>query len=716
MNRTSLVPLRRVTALVPLLLVVACGAPVDVGELDQPVVWNGSELVEINSAPANLKALGDAVAELVPPGQLLYDPTINSLIWTSATSQYNLCPEVQFASQPSLKLLPAQCSAVLVSDGLFATNAHCLNAGLGVGSKLVFGYRMTDATNAQTFIHDSEIYTVHSIYALGNYANDISSDWALLSVDRPVTGHTPVVLEPVVPLANVVIQSVGYPLGWPEKAALNGITTASNPYGPGMFGAHITEFLGDSGSPVFNATTNHMLGLIARGNSDFTLDTTRGCNLFTRCFTEPDCWGEGVVRADQFASLVHREPMGYFENAAAGFVTGWALDANWPNGSAWARVTIDGVELSYGWQIFAEPRPDVNQVTGYPGNHGFKLPVSAQYRDGNAHTVRVYARDAGQQVVIELPGSPRTYRESLPIGTVDSANDGVVAGWTFDRDLSGLSLNIAVSCESTYITAVANTPRPDVNAAYGISGNHGFSVPLPASLRDGRQHTVTVFAWDSNGDPNSSKAIGSKPFVWSTPPMGALERVDAAGNAIGWALDPDSIGASIRVQLYLDGDLGVGTALPIATASVARPDVNTATGYPGNYGFSVALPAATHDGHTHSLYAYALDAQDGHPVRLPGTPATFALCPPCANGFVCNPTTATCGCPSGTSWCSTLNACAACCPICDGEWCGEDGCGGTCQCPSGFLCGSVQTCVRVCPTGQRDCGDGVCVPLRNGCP
>lgn len=84
-------------------------------------------------------------------------------------------------------------------------------------------------------------------------------------------------------------------------------------------------------------------------------------------------------------------------------------------------------------------------------------------------------------------------------------------------------------------------------------------------------------------------------------PIGHVDLVKAYGNVVrlaGWAYDPDSPTASIRVLIYQDGK-----AMSSISANKARPDVNTVLKNKGNYGFDVAFvsPPGVHTYTVHAL-------------------------------------------------------------------------------------------------------------------
>jgi hypothetical protein len=85
-------------------------------------------------------------------------------------------------------------------------------------------------------------------------------------------------------------------------------------------------------------------------------------------------------------------------------------------------------------------RPDVNQVTGYPGNHGFSFSIPAQYRDGNTHTIYAYGIDLTGDLNKPLGGNPKTFTlsplvknvsfqqiatDDLPINANPNVGDGL---------------------------------------------------------------------------------------------------------------------------------------------------------------------------------------------------------------------------------------------------------------------------------------------------
>ncbi len=122
-------------------------------------------------------------------------------------------------------------------------------------------------------------------------------------------------------------------------------------------------------------------------------------------------------------------------------------------------------------------------------------------------------------------------------------------------------------------------------------------------------------------------AIGRRrtPPPASAAPIGALEAIDAAGTVSGWALDPDDPGRALEVRLFVDGPAGGGgRVLASVRANRSRPDVNRATGHPGDHGFSFTVPGSLL-GSNRELFAYAVDADgSGRVALLAGSPKAIA--------------------------------------------------------------------------------------------
>ncbi len=95
------------------------------------------------------------------------------------------------------------------------------------------------------------------------------------------------------------------------------------------------------------------------------------------------------------------------------------------------------------------------------------------------------------------------------------------------------------------------------------------------------------------------------------------------GWAYGWAIDKQTATTPVTIHVYIDGPAGGGgTLIGAVVADRPRPDVNSATGLPGNHGFAYPIPTQFHN-QPHRLYLYAIDSWGGPNPLLPGSPRGF---------------------------------------------------------------------------------------------
>ncbi|MGH9914634.1 MAG: hypothetical protein ACRD63_05015, partial [Pyrinomonadaceae bacterium] len=122
---------------------------------------------------------------------------------------------------------------------------------------------------------------------------------------------------------------------------------------------------------------------------------------------------------------------------------------------------------------------------------------------------------------------------------------------------------------------------------------------------------------------------GGTPPPANRSPIGYLDGV-GNGSVWGWTLDPDASAQPIHVHLYFDGPAGSGrsSTFDVGPANQSRPDVNQATGYPGDHGYSVSIPLQYRDGRSHSVYAYGIDTTGIGNVVLQSAPKFFTWFPP----------------------------------------------------------------------------------------
>ena len=143
----------------------------------------------------------------------------------------------------------------------------------------------------------------------------------------------------------------------------------------------------------------------------------------------------------------------------------------------------------------------------------------ANHRVGNPDSGQFYSQIymSNSAYTNSYCGDASFIRDRVPIGVLDvptmsTPSCQAIAGWAFDPDTSSQPIGIHMYKDNpagsgTFVDTKSTTgSRPDVNAAFGITGNHGYGwyAPLPTSLLDGGNHTVYLYAINSNPAGNNS--------------------------------------------------------------------------------------------------------------------------------------------------------------------------------------------------------------------
>lgn len=176
---------------------------------------------------------------------------------------------------------------------------------------------------------------------------------------------------------------------------------------------------------------------------------------------------------------------------------GIALDINWLT-NPYGPALITDMPMGMVRDILAIRTNSGHQVWGWGGLYsGNKDAMHFEIVCSPAQLATGIKYPIGTEIIM-----------AAPVGNIDiwePTLDGRihVAGWAFDPDAKGdeISIHIHVwdSGHGPQITTLRTTvSRPDVNAVYGLSGNHGFDgiADPPQVFRD---PTAIVYGIDANG-------------------------------------------------------------------------------------------------------------------------------------------------------------------------------------------------------------------------
>jgi V8-like Glu-specific endopeptidase len=255
-------------------------------------VDNRKDLYQVTS-PLVRKAAASVVA-LVKATDLKRQPDGSHVLTTSSyQADYQLCGSEPFVNQP----LGCFCSGFLVAPDVVATAGHCVKSAADMaGIRFVFGFRMNDSVTARTTLAADDVYAGAKL--IGRQLAADGTDWALVKLDRPVTGRAPVSLRTSGKISAAArLFVIGHPCGLPQKYA-PGAKVRHNSATP-FFVANLDTYGGNSGSPVFNAASYKVEGILVRGENDFV--TNGSCYVSLVC-PSTGCRGEDVTRATVWAT------------------------------------------------------------------------------------------------------------------------------------------------------------------------------------------------------------------------------------------------------------------------------------------------------------------------------------------------------------------------------------------------------------------------------
>lgn len=171
---------------------------------------------------------------------------------------YGLCTEEPFYEQE----VAAFCSGFLVSPQTIVTAGHCVSAKTCEGTRFVFGFAITTAGQAPHSVSKENIYSCASVTQSQQFSEgDPGPDFAVVTIDRPVTGHAPLSLRTQDSIQNSEpLFVIGHPAGLPTKVA--GGANVRDANHEAYFVANLDTYGGNSGSAVFNERTGDIEGIL----------------------------------------------------------------------------------------------------------------------------------------------------------------------------------------------------------------------------------------------------------------------------------------------------------------------------------------------------------------------------------------------------------------------------------------------------------------------
>jgi hypothetical protein len=248
---------------------------------------NRLDLFEVTD-PVYLNAANSVGALMATAKLQFHDAQGNVNIYSNEYGAMNhLCKDEKFYVQPAA----ANCSGFLVGPDLIATAGHCMSSqDYCTKYSWVFDFNVKTSTQTKVTVPQSSVYTCKEIVA---HVEDraTETDFALVRLDRPVAGHTPILpRQDRGTTYGTKVVLAGYPSGLPMKLSEGTVTD----FDEHQYWTNVDSFVINSGSLIFNAETGEAEGILVGGNHDYTLDNVNSC--FRSFVLDPKGGQERVTR------------------------------------------------------------------------------------------------------------------------------------------------------------------------------------------------------------------------------------------------------------------------------------------------------------------------------------------------------------------------------------------------------------------------------------
>ena len=248
------------------------------------------------------------------------------------------CLETRFTYQKSHSL----CSGSLIAPDLILTAGHCVVKTACADNNWVFNYYYGSNGMMNLKVEDKDVYTCKKIIAFGLNIKD--EDYAIIQLDRKVEGRIPLDYRSSGKISTTdTLLTIGTPSGLPIKVTTDGKVRSNDP--KNFFITTLDTFSGNSGSPVFNASTNAIEGILVRGDEDYVVDPVRECVVENKC-AESACAGEDVSRIlsvpiiATFMKMTELTVTGSLQDIIAIMPKDFWMEFPFPNGKTLLMVAV----------------------------------------------------------------------------------------------------------------------------------------------------------------------------------------------------------------------------------------------------------------------------------------------------------------------------------------------------------------------------------------
>lgn len=306
---------------------------------------------------------------------------------------------------------------------------------------------------------------------------------------------------------------------------------------------------------------------------------------------------------------------GRLERVENDHVHGWMWDPAQPERHVAFDLCVDGTPV--GSFVADRLRQDLRSRSIGTGHHSFKIPLEDAWLPGGEHLITVVSQPEGKVVdkalkvvvdgdgpaadpaaagvpappgVQKAPSTPEATGDQSLRGKIEECENGLLRGWAWDPSHPDLRLEPTVLVDARPIgRARADLLRRDLTRNGIGDGRHGFELLVPAHLRDGTTHRVSL-RFDGT---NSLPANHVRDLKFPSVPQSIVGRVEGVrgGALVGWCWDRADPTSRIELECLARGEI-----IGVVVADVLRSDLVSAGVGDGQHAFRFPLAPEVLDG------------------------------------------------------------------------------------------------------------------------
>lgn len=239
------------------------------------------------------------VVAIVSKDSLVNDGNENYVLKTENFGKsIGLCDTERFNEQP----IGTFCSGFAVEENIIVTAGHCIKSNDDLENvRFIFGFKANSKGNINITFNKYSVFSGKRIISRGLDSSGL--DYAVIETNESIPESQILTLNDNAKISeNENVYVIGHPSGLPLKIA-DGANVRDNS-NPLYFVANLDSYGGNSGSPIFNANTHEVEGILVRGEIDFVKNGN--CAISNSC-PDTGCRGEDVSRVSQFIGFLDTE-------------------------------------------------------------------------------------------------------------------------------------------------------------------------------------------------------------------------------------------------------------------------------------------------------------------------------------------------------------------------------------------------------------------------